>query len=222
MPFTPLRIPIELTLRERPLPPSEPSTAQSFAGSAPKSSRRDVDRLGGVHEQEVAVDLHRVAPAVGEVERELRQLDGLAHVDRREHDVAVVAVAAAARRLVVVELTARHVEQHERQLGARDLGERLLHQRDPLAGRAGGRAFAGGERAPRHSDRLELALRVDAYAAALGQERREVLEQLGERRHRIAGEEAAARGERGARDRLGALEQGSRHGITSCETGVSY
>ena len=191
-------------------------------GQRAEVERGDVDRLGRVREQEVAVDLHRVAPAIGEVERELGELDRLAHVDRREHDVAVVAVAAAARGLVVVELSARHVEQHERQLGARDLGQRLLHQRDPLAGRPGGRARAGGERAPRHADRLELALGVDAHAAALGQERREVLEQLGERRHRIAGEEAAARGERGARDRLGAFEQGSRHGVTSCVTGVSY
>ena len=45
MPFTPLRMPIGFRLRERPLPPSEPSTAQSFAGSGAEVERRDVDRL---------------------------------------------------------------------------------------------------------------------------------------------------------------------------------
>jgi hypothetical protein len=56
---------------------------------------------------------------------------------------------------------------------------------------------------------------VDADAAVLGQERGKVLEHLGERRHRVAGEEAAARGERGARDRLGTFEQRAGHGFTS-------
>ena len=99
------------------MPVSEPSSAQSFAGSVGKSTRRDVDGLLHVGEEVVAVDEHRGAPLVGQVERQLGELDGLADVHRGEHDVAVVAVTAAAGRLEVVLLAACHVEDHERQLG---------------------------------------------------------------------------------------------------------
>ena len=179
----------------------------------------------GVGEQVVAVDEHGVAPLVGEMERELREFDGFGDVERREHDVAVVAVAAAAGRLEVVLLAARHVEDDERQLGERDLAERLLHEREALAGRAGGGAGAGRERTPRHADGLELALGVDAHAAHLGQLLGEVLEELGERRHRVAGEEAAAGRDRGFRHRLGALHEApigggdGRHDASSATSG---
>ena len=129
--------------------------------------------------------------------------------------MAVVAVAAAAGRLEVVLLAARHVEDDEWQLRQRDLAERLLHEREPLARRAGGGAGTGRERSPRHADGLELALGVDAHATHLGQLLRQVLEQLGERRHRVAGEEAAAGRDRRFRDRLGALHEtpvGGGHG----------
>ena len=108
----------------------------------------DRERLLRVREEVVAVEQHGVAPLVGEVERELHELDALGHVLRREHDVAVVAVPAAARRLVVVLLAARHVEDDERQLGERDLRERLLHEREALAGRAGRGARAGRRARP--------------------------------------------------------------------------
>ena len=186
--------PSDEMMRDWPLPPSEPSTAQSFGGKRVELDGRDVDGFLDVREQVVAVDEDGVAPLVGEVERELGELDRLADVHRREDDVAVVAVAAAPGRLVVVLLAAGHVEDHERQLGERDLRERLLHEREALAGRAGRRPGAGRQRTPGHPDGFELALGVDADAALFGQALGEVLEQLGERRHGVAGEELAARG----------------------------
>ena len=74
-------------------------------------------------------------------------------------------MAAATRGLPVVALGAGHVEHDERDARERDLGERLLHQREPLTGGAGGARRAGGGRAPRHAHRLELALGVHAHAA---------------------------------------------------------
>ena len=53
--------------------------------------------------------------------------------------------------------------------GERHLGERLLHEREALAGGAGGGARRRCQRAPAHADRLELALGVDAHAAHFGQ-----------------------------------------------------
>ena len=91
--------------------------AQSFAGSGAELDRGDRDRLLDVRGEVVAEDEDRVAPLVGEVERELGQLDRLGDVDRGEHDVPVVAVAAAAGGLEVVALPAGHVEDDERQLG---------------------------------------------------------------------------------------------------------
>ena len=105
-----LATPSGVTDFERPEPDACPSTAQSFGGSVGERLGVDRQRFLRVREQVVAVDEHRVAPLVGEVERELHVLDAFAHVLGREHDVAVVAVTAAARRLVVVLLAARHVE----------------------------------------------------------------------------------------------------------------
>src|SRR5438874_808971 len=135
------------------------------------------------------------------MERELYELDALGDVLRSEDDVAVVAVAATASRLEVVALAPRHVEDDERQLRESDLGERLLHQRQPLTGRACGRAHAGGQRAPRHAYSLELRLGVYADTAFLGQQPREVFEQLGERSHRVPGEEPAPGRDRRPRQR---------------------
>jgi hypothetical protein len=164
------------------------------------------------------------------MECELHELDALPHVLGCEHDVAVVAVPAATRGLVIVTLTARHVEDHERQLGQRRLGERLLHERDALAGRAGRGARTGGQRAPGHADGFELRLGVDAHAPHRRQQLGEVLEHFGERRHRVPGEELAIRGDRGAHEGLRALHQrtvrhgGRAHGVTpvtSVSTGVT-
>jgi len=76
-------------------------------------------------------------------------------------------------------LTAGHVEDHDGNLGARDLGHRLLHEGEawPVEPVARGSRRRG---APGLADRLELALGVDAVAADLGQAAREVLEDLGE------------------------------------------
>ncbi len=172
-----------------------------------EGQRLDVDRGIGVGDEEVAVDEHRVAPLVGEMERELGELHRLDHVHRRQHDVAVVAVPATTRRLEVVALTTRHVEDHHGQVRERSLGERLLHQRESLARGSGGRARAGGQRSPAHPHGLELALGVHAHAADLGQAFREVLEQLRERCHRVAGEEAAAGGDRRLGHRLRTLHE---------------
>ena len=198
----------------------------------------DVDRLVGVGEVVVAVEHHRVAPAVGQVERQLGQLDGLGDVHRGEHDAALVAVAAAAGGLPVVALRAGHVHDHHREPGQRQLADRLLHERQALTGRAGGAAGAGGGRAPRHAHRLELALGVHAHPTDGRELLGHVLEHLGERRHRVAGEEPAAGGDHRLGDGLGALHQSRRHQLapvgragarrrrssspTSMSSGVSY
>src|SRR5262245_37385130 len=66
--------------------------------------RLDRDGLLRVREQVVAVHEDGVAPLVGEVERELDELDALAHVLRCEHEVAVVAVPTSTSGLEVVAL----------------------------------------------------------------------------------------------------------------------
>jgi len=55
------------------------------------------------------------------MERQLRELDGFGHVHRRQHEMAVVAMPAAARRLVIVALRASHVQHDQRQVRQCDL-----------------------------------------------------------------------------------------------------
>src|SRR5207248_8462508 len=100
------------------------------------------------------VEAGGIAPLVGQVERQLHLLATLAHVLRGEEDVPVVAMATAAGRLEIVLLPARHVEDDRRELGERDLRERLLHQRESLTGRSRRRARTRRKRAPRHADGL--------------------------------------------------------------------
>ncbi len=98
--------------------------------------RRQGHRGGRVREVVVAEQQHRVAPSRGEVERQLRELGGFGHVHRRQDRHAGVAVPGAARGLPVVALRTRHVEHHHRHRGVGELGQRLLHEREPLAGRS--------------------------------------------------------------------------------------
>ena len=65
----------------------------------------------------------------------------------------------------------------------------------------------GGGGAPGHADGLELALGVHAHPADAGEEPGHVLEHLGERGHRIAGEEPAPGRDHGLGDGLAALEK---------------
>src|SRR3546814_5709881 len=51
--------------------------------------------------QEVAMDQHRVPPVIGQIESELGQLHRFRNVDRRQHDVPVIAMPAAAGRLEI-------------------------------------------------------------------------------------------------------------------------
>ena len=177
----------------------------------------------------VAHDQHGIAPPLGEVEGEDDQLDRLGRIGRGQHDVAVVAVAAAAGGLEVVPLRPGHVEDDQRQPGEGDLGEGLLHEGEALAGGSRRRRHAGRRRPPRHADGLELALGVHAHPADLRQPGGHVLEHLGERGHRVPGEEPAAGGDHGLGDGLAPLEQaaswcgGRGHAVPPVASiGVSY
>src|SRR5207249_11964429 len=66
-------------------------------------------------------DHDRVAPLVRQVEGELRQVDGFLGRRRGQHDEAVVAVPAAARRLEVIALAAAHVDGEDGDLRVRQL-----------------------------------------------------------------------------------------------------
>jgi len=103
-------------------------------------------------------------------------------------------------------LGARQVEDHQRRLVQRELGHGLLHEREALTAGPGRRPETRSGGTQRHVDALDLALRVDAHAPMLGQFAGHLLEELSERRHWVAGEEPAAGGDRGLRDRPGALE----------------
>src|ERR1039457_1332620 len=81
---------------------------------------------------------------------------------------------------------------------------------------------------PRSPRRLRARLGVDAGPADLREVAGEMLEHLRERGHRVAGEEAAPRGDRRQRDRLAALHEatfpeveGDGHDPTSVVTGRS-
>ena len=104
-------------------------------------------------------------PLVGELEREPGVLVGLDHARRCQRDRAVVAPPAAAGALEVVLLAAAHGEDHERELVERGLGDRLLHERDALAGGAGRGARAGRGGAERHVHAFDLGVGLDHHAA---------------------------------------------------------
>ena len=89
---------------------------------------RNVDRPGRVGQVVVAQDDDGVAPGGGEIEGALHERDRLGHVHRRQHEVAVVAVAAAPGRLPVVALRPRHVQDDQGKAGQGHLGQRLLHE----------------------------------------------------------------------------------------------
>jgi hypothetical protein len=120
-----------------------------------------------VRQEEVAHQQHGVPPLVGQVEAELREIDGLLHRRRREHDEAIVAVPAAARRLEVVALAARHVHGEHRICAFASSAKlscmRLMPW--PVDAIIDGRR---SRRAPHHADRFELALGVHADAADVG------------------------------------------------------
>jgi hypothetical protein len=189
-----------------PVPPERPSSAHVVSRS----------EIGG---GETSTG---VAPSERQVERKTNHLDGLGDVGGRKHDVPVITVPSAARRLEVVALRARHVQDHERQARQRYLGERLLHQRQALPGRAGRRRGSRRRRAPRHPDRFELALGIHARASDVGQQARHVLEHFRERRHRVTGEEPTAGGDHRLGDRFRSFEQPRAHSLTTSSMGSSY
>ena len=142
-------------------------------------------------------------------------LHRLGHVPGRQRDGAVVAPAAAPRGLEVVLLTTGHVEDHRRELVESQLGDALLHEGEALPARAGGRSGAGRRRPDGHVHRLYLAGGVHADPARTGELAAHVLEQLGERRHRIAAEEPATGGQGRLGDRFAALHEAPGHDRTA-------
>src|SRR5262249_14741742 len=120
--------------------------------------RPELDQLGGVRQEEITHDHHRVAPFLREVESLQRQVGGFLRRRWRQHDETVVAVATAACCLEVITLAAAHVDDHHRNLRICQLGKALLHQADALACRRRHGSHAAPGRAPHHADGLDLAL----------------------------------------------------------------
>jgi hypothetical protein len=182
------------------------SEGPGLVGHGAEVDRVGVDRLLDVGQVVVAQERDRVAPGVGQVEGQLHQAGRLGDVGGGEDDVAVVAVAAAPGGLEVVALPPGHVEDDEGQLGVAELGQGLLHEREALADRAGPGPDPRRGGTPGHADRLELALGVHADPAQGWEQLGHVLEHLGERRHRVPGEEPAPGGDHPLGNRLGTFE----------------
>src|SRR5207249_6543562 len=85
------------------------------------------------------------------------------------------------------------------------------HEADALPRRRDHGAYAAAGGAPHHVDRLDLALGVHAHAAHLRLAVRHVLEDLGRRRDRVAGVEAATGLERRLGDGVAAFHEDAFH-----------
>ena len=163
----------------------------------------------------IGQDRHRRPEPLRQVERVDRQPEGLLHRRRRQHDRLEVAAVARVARDVELALAGRagdaadrphahRVDHHQRNL----VGDRppvgVVHQRIARPRRRCHRlqAAQAGAGAGVHAGQLVLALHV--IAADLGQALGHVLGDVGGRRDRVAGEDAAAGGDRPLGQRVGA------------------
>lgn len=143
----------------------------------------------------------------------------------RQHDRAVVAVAAAAGHLPVVALSLRDVaetgadahdvDDDRRKIRRDQIGDALLIQREAGACGAGQRARAGSRRAEEHVDARELGLGLHERAADLIHALGQILEDLGLRGDGIAAVKPAAGAQRRFCQGLIALHQLFAHVCTS-------
>ena len=180
---------------------------------------RDEQVLPHVGDDLVGEDGHRRAEPLGQVEGVDREPERLLHRAGREHDGLEVAAVRAVARDVELPLPRRAGDAADRPHAhgvhddERDLvGERpavgVVHQR--VAGPRGRRhrlePTEARARAGVHAGQLVLALHV--VAADLRQALGHVLGDVGGRRDRVAGEDAAAGGDGALGERVGAgLEQ---------------
>ena len=181
----------------------------------------ELDRLHHLAEHPVGQHHDRVAVVVGLVERDLHEVGQLLQACGGIDQQAVVAIPAAPRRLEVVGLrglyaaqprsAAHDVDDDARQLGAGDVGDALLLERDPRRRRRGHHPGPAAAGPIDHVDGRDLTLGLDEHATDFGQLRRHVFRQLGLRGDRVA-EERPAPGPDGCRpDDLVALHQRPRH-----------
>ena len=170
---------------------------------------RKFDRLHHLADESVGHHHHRVAITVGQIEGQRGQVRHLLHGVRRQHDGAVVAVAAALHHLVVVALlggnvaqagpAARNVGDDAGQFRAGHVADAFLHQADAGAARCRHGAHARRRCAVKHIDGRDFALRLHVDAAGFRHELRRRLGDLAGRRNGIA-VECAASGQNGALD----------------------
>ena len=123
-----------------------PSTAQAGAGGTAMRVGEG-HRLHHLPDVPIGQHHHGIAIAVGQVESQRREVGHFLHRSRRQHQRAVIAVAAAFDDLVVIALLGRDIAQsgaaahdvsdHAGQFGARQVAHALLHQADARS--AGGR-----------------------------------------------------------------------------------
>ena len=121
-----------------------PLTAQSFSG-AHDVAQLDFERLHHLADIAVGHDDDRIAIAVGQLEGQHGEVEHLLHRCRRQHQVAIAAVAAALHHAEVVALlgsdvaqarsAAHHVDDDAGQLRARHVRDAFLHQAQSRAGR---------------------------------------------------------------------------------------
>jgi hypothetical protein len=149
-------------------------------------------QLGGLHHlADAPIRQHHGdgAVALGQIEGQDREVDGLLHRRRGQSDHPVIPVAAAADNLVVIPLggrdvpqagaAAHHVDDHAGHLRARDVGEALHHQADARTGGRGHHPGAGAGRAVDHVDGRDLALRLHEHPPQLRHAPGHILQQLG-------------------------------------------
>ena len=159
-----------------------------------------------VRDDLIGEDRHRRAEALGQVEGVDRQPERFLHRRRREHDRLEVAAVARVARDVELALARRSrdaadrphphgIDDHQWDLVGDGPAVSVVHQRvaGPRRRRHRLEATEARTRAGVHAGQLVLALHV--IPADLGQALGHVLGDVGRRRDRIAGEDAAARGD---------------------------
>ena len=185
----------------------------------------ELDALDHLADGGVGRDQHGVAVLLRQLEGGGHHVAVFLHGGRRQHDRAVVAVAAAAGHLPVVALSLRDVaetgadahdvDDDRRKIRRDQIGDALLIQREAGACGAGQRARAGSRRAEEHVDARELGLGLHERAADLIHALGQILEDLGLRGDGIAAVKPAAGAQRRFCQGLIALHQLFAHVCTS-------
>ena len=191
-----------------------------------EGSRRELHRLHHLPDVAVGQHHHGVAVLIGKIESQGRQVGHFLHRGGRQHQDAVVAVAAALDDLVVIALLGRDVSQprtgahdvrdHARQLRSGDVANTLLHQADARPAGGGQGAHTRRRGAVKHVDGRHFTLGLQEHAAGLRQVERRLLGDFAGRRDGVPVIRPAARQDRGLHDGFISLAQLFPHRFSPC------